>query len=64
MTPEHFIATWKDNPLTERAGDGWADVLKRGHFGWEKRNPAATSTPRSSSLPTKRCNWRTRHARD
>lgn len=20
MTPEHFIATWKDNPLTERAG--------------------------------------------
>ena len=20
MTPEHFIARWKDNPLTERAG--------------------------------------------
>jgi type II restriction/modification system DNA methylase subunit YeeA len=74
MTPEHFIATWKDNPLTERAGaqphfddlcellgvdkprdpdnycfergakkagggDGWADVWKRGHFGWENKKP-------------------------
>ena len=25
MTPEHFIATWKNNPLTERAG-------AQGHF--------------------------------
>ncbi|TXI78646.1 MAG: class I SAM-dependent DNA methyltransferase, partial [Dechloromonas sp.] len=74
MTPEQFIATWKDNPLTERAGaqahfddlcdllgvakprdpdnycfergakkagggDGWADVWKRGHFGWENKKP-------------------------
>ena len=74
MTPERFIALWKDNPLTERAGaqqhfndlcdllgvdkprdpghycfergakkagggDGWADVWKRGHFGWENKKP-------------------------
>ena len=74
MTPEKFIATWKDNPLTERAGaqghfddlcdllgvdkprdpdnycfergakkagggDGWADVWKRRHFGWENKKP-------------------------
>jgi len=74
MTPEQFIATWKNNPLTERAGaqahfddlcellgvakprdpenycfergakkvgggDGWADVWKRGHFGWENKKP-------------------------
>lgn len=74
MTPEQFITTWKNNPLTERAGaqahfddlcdllgvakprdpdnycfergakkagggDGWADVWKRGHFGWENKKP-------------------------
>ncbi len=74
MTPEQFIATWKNNSLTERAGaqahfddlcelldvtkprdpenycfergakkagggDGWADVWKRGHFGWENKKP-------------------------
>ncbi|MDP3537436.1 MAG: N-6 DNA methylase [Azonexus sp.] len=74
MTPEAFITTWKNNPLTERAGaqahfddlcellgvdkprdsnnycfergakkagggDGWADVWKRGHFGWENKKP-------------------------
>ncbi len=74
MTPEEFIATWKDNKLTERGGaqahfddlcdllevekprdpdnycfergtkksdggDGWADVWKRGHFGWENKKP-------------------------
>lgn len=74
MTPENFIAIWKDNKLTERAGaqahfddlcdllgvakprdpdnycfergakksaggDGWADVWKRGHFGWENKKP-------------------------
>jgi len=74
MTPEQFIALWKDNPLTERAGaqahfddlcdlldvdkprdpdnycfergakksgggDGWADVWKRGCFGWENKKP-------------------------
>ena len=74
MTPEQFIALWKDNKLTERAGaqahfddlcdllgvakprdpenycfergakkatggDGWADVWKRGHFGWENKKP-------------------------
>ena len=74
MTPEQFIALWKNNPLTERAGaqahfddlcdllgvakprdpenycfergakkagggDGWADVWKRGHFGWENKKP-------------------------
>ena len=74
MTPERFIALWKDNPLTERAGaqqhfndlcdllgvdkprdpgnycfergakkagggDGWADVWKRGFFGWENKKP-------------------------
>ncbi len=74
MTPEAFIARWKDNTLTERAGaqahfddlcdllgvakprdpdsycfergakkagggDGWADVWKRGHFGWENKKP-------------------------
>jgi type II restriction/modification system DNA methylase subunit YeeA len=74
MSPEQFIATWKDNPLSERAGaqahfddlcdllgvdkprdpdhycfergarkstggDGWADVWKRGHFGWENKKP-------------------------
>jgi hypothetical protein len=74
MTPEQFIATWKNNALTERAGaqailttsancsastsratrtttassaargrpvagDGWADVWKRGHFGWENKKP-------------------------
>ncbi len=74
MTPEAFIATWKNNPLTERAGaqqhfsdlcdllnvekprdsanycfergakkagggDGWADVWKRNHFGWENKKP-------------------------
>lgn len=78
MTPEAFIARWKDNKLTERAGaqghfddlcellgvdkprdpesycfergakksaggadarQGWADVWKRGHFGWENKKP-------------------------
>jgi len=74
MTPEQFVARWKNNPLTERAGaqahfddlcdllgvdkprdadnycfergarksgggDGWADVWKRGHFGWENKKP-------------------------
>ncbi|WP_153111282.1 class I SAM-dependent DNA methyltransferase [Propionivibrio limicola] len=74
MTPEQFIALWKHNTLTERAGaqqhfndlcdllgvdkprdpenycfergakkagggDGWADVWKRGHFGWENKKP-------------------------
>ena len=74
MTPDKFIATWKNNPLTERAGaqahfddlcdllgvekprdpenycfergarkagggDGWADVWKRGCFGWENKKP-------------------------
>jgi len=74
MTPEQFIAHWKDNQLTERAGaqqwfsdlcellgvdkprdpdnycfergakksgggDGWADVWKRNHFGWENKKP-------------------------
>jgi type II restriction/modification system DNA methylase subunit YeeA len=74
MTPAQFIARWKDNPLSERAGaqghfddlcdllgvdkprdsdnycfergagkagggDGWADVWKRGHFGWENKRP-------------------------
>lgn len=74
MTPEAFIAHWKNNALNERAGaqqhfsdlcdllgvekprdpenycfergakkagggDGWADVWKRGHFGWENKKP-------------------------
>ncbi|NJD25617.1 MAG: class I SAM-dependent DNA methyltransferase [Betaproteobacteria bacterium] len=74
MTPEQFIARWKNNPLSERAGaqahfddlcellgvekprdpdnycfergakkasggDGWADVWKRGFFGWENKKP-------------------------
>lgn len=74
MTPDVFIARWKDNALTERAGaqahfddlcdllgvdkprdpvnycfergakksgggDGWADVWKRGCFGWENKKP-------------------------
>ncbi len=74
MTPQAFIARWKDNDLTERAGaqahfddlcellgvdkpripgeyqfeygakkasggDGWADVWKRDHFGWENKKP-------------------------
>jgi len=74
MTPEQFIARWKGNPLTERAGaqghfddlcellgvdkprdsdnycfergagkagggEGWADVWKRGCFGWENKRP-------------------------
>ncbi|MBB5348274.1 class I SAM-dependent DNA methyltransferase [Desulfoprunum benzoelyticum] len=74
MTPDKFIATWQNNPLTERAGaqahfddlcdllgvekprdpenycfergakkagggDGWADVWKRGCFGWENKKP-------------------------
>ena len=78
MTPEKFIATWKNNALTERAGaqghfddlcellgvdkprdpesycfergakkagggadakQGWADVWKRNHFGWENKKP-------------------------
>ena len=74
MTPEQFIAIWKDNKLTERGGaqahfddlcdllgvdkprdpdnycfergarksaggDGWADVWKRGGFGWENKKP-------------------------
>lgn len=74
MTPERFITTWKNNPLTERAGaqghfddlcdllgvakprdpenycfergakkagggEGWADVWKRGCFGWENKKP-------------------------
>jgi type II restriction/modification system DNA methylase subunit YeeA len=74
MTPEQFIATWKNNKLTERGGaqahfddlcelldvdkprdpdnycfergakksgggDGWADVWKRGFFGWENKKP-------------------------
>ncbi len=74
MTPQAFIAKWRDNPLTERAGaqahfedlcallgvdpprqpgeyqyergakksdgsDGWADVWKRAHFGWENKQP-------------------------
>ena len=74
MTPAQFIAAWKNNPLSERAGaqahfddlcdllgvdkprdhdnycfergakkagggDGWADVWKRGHFGWENKKP-------------------------
>ncbi len=78
MRPEDFIARWKNNTLTERAGaqahfddlcellavdkprdpenycfergakkasggvdakQGWADVWKRGHFGWENKKP-------------------------
>ena len=74
MTPQAFIARWKDNALSERAGaqpffddlcdlldvakprdpenycfeygagksgggDGWADVWKRGFFGWENKKP-------------------------
>jgi type II restriction/modification system DNA methylase subunit YeeA len=74
MTPEKFIALWRDNPLSERAGaqghfddlcdllgvdkprdsdsycfergagkagggEGWADVWKRGCFGWENKRP-------------------------
>jgi len=74
VTPEEFIALWKDNKLTERGGaqahfddlcdligvdkprdpenycfehgakksgggDGWADVWKRGCFGWENKKP-------------------------
>ncbi len=74
MTPEQFIARWRGNALSERAGaqahfddlcdllgvdkprdpdhycfergagkasggDGWADVWKRGHFGWENKRP-------------------------
>jgi len=74
MTPSQFIARWRDNPLSERAGaqaffldlcallgvdapndpddycfergatrtgagHGWADVWKRGHFGWENKGP-------------------------
>ncbi len=74
MTPAQFIAKWRDNPLSERAGaqaffldlcvllkveppndpdnycfergatrtgagHGWADVWKRGHFGWENKGP-------------------------
>jgi type II restriction/modification system DNA methylase subunit YeeA len=74
MTPEAFIAHWKNNATTERAGaqqhfsdlcdllgvdkprdpdnycfergagkssggNGWADVWKRGHFGWENKKP-------------------------
>jgi hypothetical protein len=74
MTPHQFIAKWRDNPLSERAGaqaffldlcallgvaapndpdqycfergatrtgagQGWADVWKRGHFGWENKGP-------------------------
>jgi len=74
MTPEAFIAHWKNNALNERAGaqqhfsdlcdllgvekprdpenycfergakkagggDGWADVWKRDHFGWENKKP-------------------------
>lgn len=74
MTPAQFIAKWKGNPLSERAGSqpffldlctmlgvdppndpdsycfergatrtgaghGWADVWKRGHFGWENKGP-------------------------
>ena len=74
MTPEAFIAHWKNNTTTERAGaqqhfsdlcdllgvekprdpdnycfergagkssggNGWADVWKRGHFGWENKKP-------------------------
>lgn len=74
MSPEQFIAHWKDNDLSERSGaqthfgdlcdllgvdkprdkgdycfehgakksdgsDGWADVWKRGHFGWENKKP-------------------------
>jgi len=74
MTPDQFIARWKDNKLTERGGaqahfddlcdllevdkprdpdsycfergarksdgsDGWADVWKRGYFGWENKKP-------------------------
>ena len=74
MTPAQFIAKWRANPLSERAGaqaffldlcamlgvappddpdnycfergatrtgagHGWADVWKRGHFGWENKGP-------------------------
>ena len=74
MTPAQFIAKWKNNPLSERAGSqaffldlcsmldveppndpdsycfergatrtgaghGWADIWKRGHFGWENKGP-------------------------
>lgn len=74
MSPAEFIAKWKSNPLSERAGSqaffldlcalldvaapndpnaycfergatrtgaghGWADVWKRGHFGWENKGP-------------------------
>lgn len=79
MTPEQFIARWRDNDLTERAGaqahfldlcellgvdkpvdpdnycfergakkssggNGWADVWKRGHFGWENKKPKSDLT--------------------
>ena len=74
MTPQDFIALWKNNELTERGGaqghfddlcellgvakprdpenycfergakktsggNGWADVWKRGYFGWENKKP-------------------------
>jgi hypothetical protein len=26
-------------PRKARGGDGWADVWKRGHFGWENKKP-------------------------
>ena len=78
MTPQQFVATWKNVTQTERAtsqthfnhlcqllgvddpitgdptgqtyafepgvrkasgGQGWADVWKRGHFGWEYKGP-------------------------
>ncbi len=74
MTPAQFIAKWRANPLSEKAGaqaffldlcamlgveppndpdnycfergatrtgagHGWADVWKRGHFGWENKGP-------------------------
>lgn len=78
MTPQQFVATWKNVTQTERAtsqthfnhlcqllevddpvtgdptgqtyafepgvrkssgGHGWADVWKRGHFGWEYKGP-------------------------
>jgi hypothetical protein len=88
VKPAEFIAKWRDNPLSERAGAqahfldlcellgvekpgnpdssddycfergatktgagrGWADVWKRGFFGWEYKAPGAKLEPALKQL--------------
>ena len=35
--PEHYC--FERGTIKDGGGDGWADVWKRGYFGWENKKP-------------------------